>query len=79
MSDLIVKREDVFEDENFLFVWERDAREFAPNHEWPTSVKTELGNKLPFVMSRTEVLAGDVIWIDYRQEFGCITLRVFND
>lgn len=51
-----------------------------PPGMWPPSLATRMGNSLPFVRSHLEAdLDGELLWVEYRQAAGCITLRVFND
>jgi len=47
--------------------------------QWPTTVPTTLGNGRPFVRRTKHVEDGDIRWVTYRQEMGCLLLRVFND
>lgn len=47
---------------------------------WPTAIPTNMGNGQPFIRSTRKVDGeGDTLWVTYRQEFGCLVLRVFND
>jgi hypothetical protein len=47
---------------------------------WPLSIPTNIGNGLPFIRKSKKVdPEGDLVWVTYVQEFGCITLRVLND
>jgi len=47
--------------------------------EWPASMQTTLGNNMPLTVHHMEVRDEDLVWVDYRQMFGCILVRVFND
>lgn len=47
--------------------------------EWPKTIPTRLGNGVAFIVQRSEVRDGDLLWVDYRQGNGCLTLRVYND
>lgn len=46
---------------------------------FPTSLKTNLGNELAFVEISKHVVDGELIYVRYDQQFGCISLIVFND
>lgn len=47
--------------------------------EWPRVVDTTIGNRQPFLAQARETRDGDLLWVDYRQNLGCVTLRVYND
>lgn len=38
-----------------------------------------LGNGEPFEAVKIERREGDLMYIEYRQRFGCLTLTIFND
>jgi hypothetical protein len=66
--------------EHELHHWTMEASDLGlPVGRWPTTIPTDLGNGLPFLMQRAERADGDLRWIDYRQCNGCLTLRIFND
>ena len=46
---------------------------------FPRVVTTMLGNGQPFVATRKLVRDGDLKYVVYRQQLGCIELQVFND
>jgi hypothetical protein len=47
---------------------------------FPGKLTTDMGNKQPFYRTSVERDdEGDLVCANYRQEFGCITLRVYND
>lgn len=47
---------------------------------FPGTVPTTLGNKQPFVLQGIDRDGeGDILWARYRQDLGCLTLKVFND
>ena len=55
-----------------------DVNEFRQGY--PRVVPTNLGNSLPFVGIRKKVNAdGDLLYVRYRQQMGCIELVVYND
>jgi hypothetical protein len=60
------------------FVAEASELGFRP-YEWPDTIPTNLGNKQPFVRCMDERQNGELVAVQYRQQLGCITLRVFND
>jgi hypothetical protein len=47
--------------------------------EWPRTIETTLGNGMVFIAQRQEVRDGDLLWVDYFQGNGCISLRIYND
>jgi hypothetical protein len=47
--------------------------------EWPVSIETTMGNKMPFLAIHQEINDGDLQWVTYRQGNGCISLQIFND
>ena len=59
--------------ESYIFTTEASTLGFPPG-QWPVQIDTDMGNALPFHLSR----ANADFWT-YKQEFGLITLRVFND
>ena len=69
---------DVHEYEIHKFSAEASTLGLRPG-EWPVKIETDMGNKLPFVFSSKEVVDGDLCWVTYRQDLGCISLRVYND
>jgi hypothetical protein len=46
---------------------------------WPTYLKTDIGNKMPFVAVSKRVVDGGLLFVRYRQSNGCIDLVLFND
>lgn len=64
---------DVDEVELHVFATEASALGLAPG-EVPRSLPTTLGNGLPFVLQSADDGA-----FEYRQQLGCIRLRVWND
>jgi hypothetical protein len=47
---------------------------------FPNQMKTDLGNKQPFVLDRLlDAQDGDCSGAVYKQSCGCITLLIFND
>lgn len=48
--------------------------------QWPESIIVPgLGNGLPLFRTRGKVTNGDIEYVRYRQQFGCIDLDVYND
>jgi hypothetical protein len=47
--------------------------------EWPVKIETDMGNGLPFVFYDKKIDDGDLLWVTYRQDLGCISLRIYND
>jgi hypothetical protein len=55
-----------------------DVEEFRRG--FPKIVPTNMGNKQPFVGYTKKVDSdGDVVYVRYRQQLGCIDLIVYND
>ncbi len=55
-----------------------DVEEFRKG--FPKIVPTSMGNKQPFVGYTKKVDSdGDVVYVRYRQQLGCIDLIVYND
>jgi hypothetical protein len=50
-----------------------------PIGQWPAKIETNMGNGLPFIQYHAELRDGDLLWVSYKQDMGCITLKVFND
>lgn len=51
-----------------------------PPGEWPLTLTTNLGNEQPLTRTSKKVGPnGDLVSVTYRQQLGCIALRVFND
>lgn len=51
-----------------------------PPGKWPESAATNLGNTMPFRLTRLEKTPdGEVMYAKYFQTLGCIRLTVFND
>lgn len=50
-----------------------------PVGEFPETIVTDLGNKMPFVKRETEVINGDLQSVLYIQANGILELRIFND
>ena len=51
-----------------------------PPGRWPKSMLTDMGNTQPLYLTgfgRDD--EGEIVYANYRQEFGIITLRVYND
>jgi hypothetical protein len=74
----LVTFKDVTEVEVHQFATEASTLGIKPG-EWPDEMPTILGNRLDFAIHHAECRDGDLLWVEYRQEFGCITLKVFND
>lgn len=55
-----------------------DVEEFRKG--FPKTVPTSMGNKQPFVGYTKKVDSnGDVVYVRYKQQLGCIDLIVYND
>ena len=55
-----------------------DVAEFRKG--FPKAVPTSLGNKLPFIgYSKKVDNDGDLLYVRYKQQAGCIELIVYND
>lgn len=47
---------------------------------WPARINTNLGNNMPLVRKYKKVDSnGDVMYVRYVQEFGCVSVKFFND
>lgn len=47
---------------------------------FPPRFNTNLGNGQPLIATTKRVnKEGEVLWVNYRQSLGCITVRIFND
>lgn len=68
-----VTNDNAHEFEVHQFITEASQLGLVPG-EWPTFLSTDLGNGRPFV-KQYWTGEGTVL---YRQEFGCITLKVLN-
>jgi hypothetical protein len=51
---------------------------FGPGN-WPGELQTTLGNGRPFRVTMNRVLDGDLVFVKYQQDEGCLTLTVYND
>jgi hypothetical protein len=47
--------------------------------EWPRTIETTIGNRMVFIAMRKEIRDGDLLWVDYLQGNGCVSLRIYND
>lgn len=48
--------------------------------QWPSTLETDLGNGRRLVRERpVRDSAGELIAVEYRQEFGCVVVKLFND
>jgi hypothetical protein len=55
-----------------------DVEEFRKG--FPKVVQTNIGNKLPFIGHTKKVdINGDLLYVRYKQQAGCIDLIVYND
>jgi len=50
-----------------------------PGTYWPDKIETDMGNSLPFIELYTHIEDGDLHYVDYLQELGCLRLRIYND
>ena len=46
---------------------------------FPEMLQTKMGNGQPLVAFHVERRGDEVRWVDFRQSFGSMELRVFND
>lgn len=46
---------------------------------FPRTIKTSLGNRKPFRAVSKKMRDGDVLYVRYVQDFGCIELLIYND
>lgn len=49
-----------------------------PPGGWPEKIETTIGNKLPLTRGAQHKMHGDLIYVSYFQEAGCIQVRVYN-
>lgn len=56
------------------FVADASCLGIAPGAALPRTIGTDLGNGQPFILQRVTAEVAE-----YRQDFGCITLTIFND
>jgi len=76
---IVVKLDDVMEAEPHVFVAEASDFGLKPG-TWPDTLATELGNKQPFERVGMKFNDdGELRHVSYRQQLGCITLKLFND
>lgn len=72
---MIIDSTNSFEADLHVFVAEASDLQLSPSViDWPKAFKTTLGNKLAFRMT-----VRSPEYCKYQQQFGCITLKVFND
>lgn len=69
---------DVHEYETRKFCAEASTLGLKPG-DWPRTIETDMGNGMIFIAQHKEVRDGDLLWVDYFQANGCITLKIFND
>jgi hypothetical protein len=64
-----------------VYSWGVDASELGirVGEKWPIAIETPLGNGQPFRFHDSMWEDGDLLYVEYRQAFGCLKLRVFND
>lgn len=69
----------VTEIETHKYVAEASTLGLRPG-EWPEFIETTLGNTQPLFRSTKKLDAdGDILYVRYRQVFGCIDVVVYND
>lgn len=51
----------------------------AFKNSWPGTIQTEMGNGQPFIITSRKVVDDCLEYVNYRQDCGCLVLRVFND
>lgn len=61
------------ETEHFRFVADASELGLRPG-EWPQQIKVPIGNGQPFYMLGYPTES----WTEYKQEFGCVHLRIYN-
>lgn len=66
------------EDRTHQYVVEASSLEWAPGF-WPQTIETDYGNGKPFRLAKVLQSDGDFLGALYMQQFGCLTLTVFND
>lgn len=75
VNDVFVDEKVATAPEHSGFEWVTDASDLGLRVGGvPRAIPTSLGNKQPFLLTR---VSEDSFF--YRQQFGCLTLRVFND
>jgi hypothetical protein len=65
----------------FIFTGEASSLDMVPG-EWPESfelVDFPIGNDKPFFRFKDIVEADELVAVEYRQQDGTITIRVYND
>ena len=62
----------------FVFVAEASALGLPPG-KWPAAISAEIGNKQQFFCSGQRFEGDELLWVEYKQRFGCLTLHVLND
>jgi len=72
---MLVLRNDVTSTAHNEYVTEASTIGMRPG-EWFKVLPTTMGNGMPFIFDRFELAAGFAV---YKQDAGCITLRVYND
>lgn len=76
--DRPIERRDVIEYNTHQFCAEASDLGWPPG-KVPCSIPTTLGNRQPFLLRRTERREGEAVCWHYKQQFGCIELKVYND
>ncbi len=64
----------VTETEHFKFVTDASDLGWRPGQSIPLELSTELGNGQPLIL-----MSSNGCRADYHQQFGCVSLVVFND
>lgn len=79
MTTFQVSSHQLLEVEPHLFVAEASELRL-PVGVWPLRIDTSLGNGQPLERQTKKVDAdGDILYVRYRQRFGCVNLKIFND
>lgn len=61
-------------------LFEADASDIGlPPGVFPTMILTTIGNGQPLVAKTKKVRGGDVLYVRYAQQLGCVELLVHND
>ena len=75
----MITKDLLFEVAPHRFVAEASDLGLKPG-EWPAMLPTKIGNGEPLLRGHVERgTEGDLIWVRYRQENGCLSVKIIND
>lgn len=76
--NLTIDSSNAVENDAHEFVAEASALRLRPG-QWPREIPTTIGNGRAFRFERFSWQGAEVVCAIYRQDEGCVSLKIFND